>query len=144
MFRDWRRHEDPEIDERPDRGLAAVSGEARRRGHPDKVTRLSGLRSKRSNDMPRAQGTGAASSDLHIKRRALDSRIESRGAGEFADYAPRLQAGGVGALPQLQLRPCGHGGPVDLERLGSPAGEPLGPGDVERGAQERHAHGRLA
>ena len=96
MFRDWRRNEDPEIDERLYWGLAAITTEAKRRGHSGKVTLLSGFRSRKTNDMLRAQGAGAASNSFHIKRRAMDIRVEGMSMEEVADYAQWLQVGGVG------------------------------------------------
>lgn len=96
LFRDWRRNESPDIDPRVYWGLAAISDAARRRGYSGRITLLSGFRTKKTNDMLRAQGGGASSNSYHMRRRAADIEVEGIPAGEVADYAEWLQVGGVG------------------------------------------------
>lgn len=99
LFRDWRRNEAPEIDPRLYWSLAAISDAARNDGHSGQMTLLSGFRTKRTNEMLRARGGGAASNSYHLRRRAADIRLEGVEAGEVADYAEWLQVGGVGRYP---------------------------------------------
>lgn len=96
LFRDWRQNKAPDIDPRVYWGLAAISDAARFDGHSGQLTLLSGYRSKRTNDMLRAKGGGAASNSYHIRRRAADIRVAGVEAGQIADYAEWLQVGGVG------------------------------------------------
>lgn len=94
MFRDWRENKDPEIDERLFWGLAAISNRARQQGHSGQVTLLSGFRSKKTNDSLRSEG--AAKNSFHVRRRAMDIRVQGMGVDELGDYAEWLQVGGVG------------------------------------------------
>ena len=96
LFRDWRQNRDPEIDPRVYWGLAALSDAARREGHSGKITLLSGFRTKRTNNMLRSQGKGAASNSYHTRRRAADIRLDGVPMEQVADYAEWLQIGGVG------------------------------------------------
>lgn len=96
IFRDWREDRAPEIDSRLYWGLAAISDAARRQGYSGQVTLLSGFRTKRTNNMLRSRGGGAASNSYHLRRRAADIRLEGVPAGQVADYAEWLQVGGVG------------------------------------------------
>lgn len=99
VFRDWRQDKSPEIDPRVYWALAAISGAARADGHSGQLTLLSGFRTKRTNNMLRREGTGAASNSYHLRRRAADIRLAGVEAGEVADYAEWLQIGGVGRYP---------------------------------------------
>lgn len=99
VFRDWRQDESPEIDPRVYMGLAAISYRARQYGHSGKITLLSGFRTRRTNDMLRAQGAGASSNSYHLRRRAADIRLEGVPQEEIAAYAEWLQVGGVGRYP---------------------------------------------
>jgi uncharacterized protein YcbK (DUF882 family) len=96
LFRDWRENKDPEIDPRIYWTLAALSDAARQDGHSGKITLLSGYRTKRTNNMLRSKGAGAASNSYHTRRRAADIRLEGVPMEQVADYAEWLQVGGVG------------------------------------------------
>jgi uncharacterized protein YcbK (DUF882 family) len=96
LFRDWRENKDPEIDPRIYWTLAALSDAARKDGHSGKITLLSGYRTKRTNNMLRSKGAGAASNSYHTRRRAADIRLEGVPMEQVADYAEWLQVGGVG------------------------------------------------
>ena len=87
LFRDWRQNKAPDIDPRVYWGLAAISDAARFDGHSGQLTLLSGYRSKRTNDMLRAKGGGAAPNSYHSRRRAADIRVAGVEAGQIADYA---------------------------------------------------------
>lgn len=99
LFRDWREDRDPEIDPRIYWALAALSDAARREGHSGRITLVSGYRTKRTNNMLRSQGKGAASNSYHTRRRAADIRVEGVPMEQVADYAEWLQVGGVGRYP---------------------------------------------
>jgi uncharacterized protein YcbK (DUF882 family) len=99
IFRDWRQDEAPEFDPRVYWGLAAISDAARKAGHSGQMTLLSGFRTRRTNEILRARGSGAASNSYHLRRRAADIRLEGVAMGEVADYAEWLQVGGVGRYP---------------------------------------------
>jgi uncharacterized protein YcbK (DUF882 family) len=99
IFRDWRQNKSPEIDPRLYWALAAISGAARADGQSGQITLLSGYRTKRTNNMLRARGGGAAANSYHLRRRAADIRIEGIESGQIADYAEWLQIGGVGRYP---------------------------------------------
>ncbi len=96
IFRDWRDGRSPEIDRRVYWALAAISDAARHDGHSGKITLLSGFRTKRTNNMLRARGSGASSNSYHLRRRAADIRVDGVESGQIADYAEWLQVGGVG------------------------------------------------
>ncbi|EYD78082.1 hypothetical protein Rumeso_00318 [Rubellimicrobium mesophilum DSM 19309] len=96
LFRDWREDKHPEIDPRIYWGLAALSDAARRDGQSGRITLLSGYRTKRTNNMLRQQGKGAASNSFHTHRRAADIRLDGVPMEQVADYAEWLQIGGVG------------------------------------------------
>jgi uncharacterized protein YcbK (DUF882 family) len=96
LFRDWRENKDPEIDPRIYWALAAMSDASRREGHSGQITLLSGFRTKRTNNMLRSKGSGAASNSYHTRRRAADIRLDGVSMEEVADYAEWLQIGGVG------------------------------------------------
>ncbi len=96
IFRDWRENKDPEIDPRLFWALAAISNAARQDGHSGQITLLSGFRTKRTNNMLRSKGAGAASNSYHTRRRAADIRLEGITMEQVADYAEWLQVGGVG------------------------------------------------
>ena len=96
LFRDWRQGTDPEIDRRVYWGLAALADQARIQGHSGQMTLLSGYRTKRTNNMLRSRGAGAASNSYHLRRRAADIRIEGVEPGQVADWAEWMQVGGVG------------------------------------------------
>jgi uncharacterized protein YcbK (DUF882 family) len=96
LFRDWRQDQDPEIDRRVYWSLAALADQARHQGHQGQITLLSGYRTKRTNNMLRARGSGAASNSYHLRRRAADIRIEGVEPGQVAEWAEWLQIGGVG------------------------------------------------
>jgi uncharacterized protein YcbK (DUF882 family) len=99
IFRDWREGSSPEIDRRVYWGLAAISDAARKDGHSGQITLLSGFRTKRTNNMLRARGSGASSNSYHLRRRAADIRVAGVESGEVAEYAEWLQIGGVGRYP---------------------------------------------
>jgi uncharacterized protein YcbK (DUF882 family) len=96
LFRDWRDNKDPEIDPRIYWALAAMSDASRREGHSGQITLLSGFRTKRTNNMLRSKGAGAASNSYHTRRRAADIRLDGVPMEQVADYAEWLQVGGVG------------------------------------------------
>jgi uncharacterized protein YcbK (DUF882 family) len=99
IFRDWRQNKAPDIDPRLYWALAAISGSARADGQSGQITLLSGYRTKRTNNMLRKRGTGAASNSYHLRRRAADIRLDGVEPGQVADYAEWLQIGGVGRYP---------------------------------------------
>jgi uncharacterized protein YcbK (DUF882 family) len=99
IFRDWRQDKAPEIDPRLFWALAAMSGAARADGHSGQITLLSGFRTKRTNNMLRQRGGGAAANSYHLRRRAADVRFDGTEAGQIADFAEWLQIGGVGRYP---------------------------------------------
>lgn len=96
LFRDWRQGRDPEIDRRVYWGLAALSDQARIQGHSGQLTLLSGYRTRRTNNMLRTRGSGAASNSYHLRRRAADIRFDGIEPGQVAEWAEWMQIGGVG------------------------------------------------
>jgi uncharacterized protein YcbK (DUF882 family) len=96
IFRDWRQNRSPDIDPRLFWALAAMSDASRKAGHSGKIQLISGYRTRRTNEMLRQQGKGAASNSYHLRRRAADIRIEGASMEEVADYAEWLGVGGVG------------------------------------------------
>ena len=68
-------------------------------GHDGEVCFLSGYRSRKTNDLLRAQGHNAARDSLHIQARANDFRLQGVPIEAVAQYAEWLQVGGVGRYP---------------------------------------------
>jgi uncharacterized protein YcbK (DUF882 family) len=100
FMRDWREGETRQVDVRLLWALAAIRQAAMKDGHDGEVRFLSGYRSRKTNDLLRRQGYGAAEDSLHIRARANDFNLPGVPVGDVAKYAEWLEVGGVGNYPR--------------------------------------------
>jgi len=99
FMRDWRQAETRQVDVRLLWALAAIRQAAMRDGHDGEIRFLSGYRSRKTNDLLRRQGYGAAEDSLHIRARANDFSLPGVPVADVAKYAEWLEVGGVGHYP---------------------------------------------
>ena len=99
FMRDWRQSQIKPMSRNLFWGLAAISEAAMRDGHNGEVRFLSGFRSKKTNDMLRRNGGGAAKFSLHIKAKAVDFSFPGIPVKHVSTYAKWLEFGGVGHYP---------------------------------------------
>ncbi len=99
FMRDWRESEVRQIDVRLLWALAAIRQAAMKDGHDGEVRFLSGYRSRKTNDLLRRLGYGAAEDSLHISARANDFSLPGVPVSAVAQYADWLEVGGVGHYP---------------------------------------------
>ena len=93
FFRDWRRNEVKQIDNRTVDIIAATHTLVDAR---EPFLLLSGYRSPATNAMLRSQSSGVARNSLHLQGQAADIRLPSRSVGQVARAAASCSAGGVG------------------------------------------------
>ncbi|MEL6586120.1 MAG: DUF882 domain-containing protein [Pseudomonadota bacterium] len=93
FFRDWRRNEVKQVDNRTIDIIAATHNLVDAR---EPFLLLSGYRSPATNAALRARGRGVARNSLHMKAKAADVRLNSRSVGQVARAAASCGAGGVG------------------------------------------------
>lgn len=96
FMRDWREGETRQVDVRLLWALAAIRQAAMKDGHDGEILFLSGYRSRKTNDLLRSQGRGAAKDSLHIAARANDFNLPGIPVSDVAKYAEWLEVGGVG------------------------------------------------
>ena len=100
FMRDWREAEYRRMDLDLYWALAAIRAGAVGDGHSGRTHIHSGFRTRRTNDMLRRTGHGAARNSLHIEAKAIDLRMEGIDPKAIAGYARWLQVGGVGLYPK--------------------------------------------
>jgi uncharacterized protein YcbK (DUF882 family) len=96
MMRDWREKESKPVDRNLLWALAAIREAGIRDGHNGEIRFLSGYRSKKTNDMLRRTGHGAARNSFHIKAEAVDFSLPGIPVKPVSEYARWLELGGVG------------------------------------------------
>lgn len=99
FMRDWREGEALQVDVRLLWALAAIRQAAMKDGHDGEVRFLSGYRSRKTNELLRSQGIGAARDSLHLSARANDFSLPGVPVWQVAEYARWLEVGGVGHYP---------------------------------------------
>jgi len=99
FMRDWREGETRQVDVRLLWAMAAIRQAAMKDGHDGEVRFLSGYRSRKTNNLLRRQGYGAAEDSLHISARANDFSLPGIPVAAVAQYADWLEVGGVGHYP---------------------------------------------
>lgn len=100
FMRDWREEEARQVDVRLLWALAAIRQAAMKDGHDGEIQFLSGYRTRKTNDLLRRQGYGAAEDSLHIQARASDITLPGIPVADVAKYAEWLEVGGVGLYPR--------------------------------------------
>lgn len=103
FMRDWREGEARQVDVRLLWALAAIRQAAMKDGHDGEIRFLSGYRSRKTNNLLRRQGYGAAQDSLHIRARASDFSLPGVPVAEVAKYAEWLEVGGVGLYRRSQF-----------------------------------------
>ncbi|GIT92172.1 hypothetical protein JANAI62_26300 [Jannaschia pagri] len=93
FFRDWRRNEVKQIDNRTVDIIAATHNLV---DASEPFMLLSGYRSPATNAMLRRRSGGVARNSLHLKGQAADLRLSSRSVSQVARAAASCGAGGVG------------------------------------------------
>ncbi len=93
FFRDWRRNEVKQIDNRTVDIIAATH---RLVDSHEPFMLLSGYRSPQTNAMLRSRSSGVARNSLHLAGQAADVRLSSRSVNQVAQAAASCSAGGVG------------------------------------------------
>ncbi|WP_407066402.1 YcbK family protein [Jannaschia seohaensis] len=93
FFRDWRRNEVKQIDNRT---LDIIAATHRLVDASEPFMLLSGYRSPATNAMLRRRSGGVARNSLHLKGQAADLRLSSRSVAQVARAAASCGAGGVG------------------------------------------------
>ena len=93
FFRDWRRNEVKQIDNRTVDIIAATHNLV---DASEPFLLLSGYRSPATNQMLRRRSGGVAKNSLHLKGQAADLRLSSRTPRQVARAAAACRAGGVG------------------------------------------------
>jgi uncharacterized protein YcbK (DUF882 family) len=93
FFRDWRRNEVKQIDNRTVDIIAATHNLV---DATEPFLLLSGYRSPATNRMLRSRSGGVARNSLHLKGQAADLRLSSRSVRQVARAAISCGAGGVG------------------------------------------------
>ncbi|UWQ16602.1 DUF882 domain-containing protein [Jannaschia sp. M317] len=93
FFRDWRRNEVKQIDNRTVDIIAATHNLV---DANEPFLLLSGYRSPATNALLRSRSSGVARNSLHLKGQAADLRLGSRSVGQVARAAASCGAGGVG------------------------------------------------
>ena len=99
FMRDWREAEMKQVDVRLLWALAAIRQAAMKDGHDGEIRFLSGYRSRKTNNLLRRLGYGAAEDSLHISARANDFSLPGIPVWQVAEYARWLEVGGVGHYP---------------------------------------------
>ena len=93
FFRDWRRNEVKQID---NRAVDIIAATHRLVDASEPFLLLSGYRSPATNAMLRSRSSGVARNSLHLKGQAADLRLSSRSVRQVARAASACAAGGVG------------------------------------------------
>lgn len=93
FFRDWRRNEIKQID---NRAVDIIAATHRLVDSHEPFLLLSGYRSPATNAMLRARSGGVARNSLHLQGQAADLRLSSRSVNQVARAAASCSAGGVG------------------------------------------------
>lgn len=96
LLRDWRQKQVVQMDVRLYWALAAMRTAARRDGLSGEIQVNSGYRSRKTNDLLRAEGYGAAVNSFHTRARAIDFVVKGGDVANVAEYAQWLQIGGTG------------------------------------------------
>ncbi|WP_371155354.1 YcbK family protein [Jannaschia sp. 2305UL9-9] len=93
FFRDWRRNEVKQIDNRTVDIIAATHNLV---DASEPFLLLSGYRSPATNAMLRSRSSGVARNSLHLQGQAADLRLSSRSVSQVSRAAASCGAGGVG------------------------------------------------
>ena len=94
--RDWRQGEAVQIDVRLLWGLAAIRGAGIKDGNEGLIRFNSGYRSRKTNELLRSEGVGAAVNSFHLTGRAVDFVLPGAPVEDVAKYAEWLEIGGTG------------------------------------------------
>lgn len=96
FLRDWRENQIRPIDPKIISGLATVVSLARQQGWNGEVQITSGYRTRKTNELLRSRGAGAARNSLHIKAMAIDFALPGVSPAELGALARETLPGGVG------------------------------------------------
>jgi len=96
FMRDWRQRETSQFDIRVVWGLAALRQAGIKDGNAGVIHVNSGYRTRKTNDLLRRQGYGAARNSYHLKAQAVDFFMPGADVKDLANYAAWLQIGGTG------------------------------------------------
>lgn len=96
IWRDWREKEVVQADVRLWWALAAIRAAAIKDGHSGEIVLLSGFRTRKTNNLLRKRGKGAAYNSFHLRARAADITIPGIPVKVVAKYAQWLEVGGIG------------------------------------------------
>lgn len=99
FMRDWREGRSMPIDPHLLRFLAVLRHIAVLEGHEGEILLHSGFRTRRTNDMLRRRGKGAAANSLHLRAKAADISLPGLSSARLAILARRTRLGGVGRYP---------------------------------------------
>lgn len=99
FLRDWRQDRVKPIDPDIASGLAMLVAEAARQGWRGEVQVASGYRTRKTNDLLRRKGAGAASNSFHIKAMAIDFALPGISTADLGQMARATLPGGVGIYP---------------------------------------------
>lgn len=99
FLRDWRQDIVKPIDPEIAAGLATLVAEAARQGWRGEVQIASGYRTRKTNDLLRRQGAGAASNSFHIRAMAIDLALPGIPPEQLGALARATLPGGVGTYP---------------------------------------------
>ena len=108
FMRDWREGRSMPIDPMLLRILACIRHFAVREGHEGEIVLHSGFRTRKTNDMLRRAGLGAARNSLHLQAKAADISLEGLRPSLVAAAARRAGLGGVGQYPGFVHVDTGH------------------------------------
>ncbi len=99
FLRDWRQDRVKPIDPDIASGLATLVAEAARQGWRGEVQIASGYRTRKTNDLLRREGAGAANNSFHIKAMAIDFALPGIAPADLGQMARAALPGGVGVYP---------------------------------------------
>ena len=96
FMRDWREDRSMPVDPDLLRFLARLRHMAVMEGHDDEILLHSGFRTRKTNEMLRRPGKGAAVNSLHLRAKAADISLAGLRPARLASMARRTGLGGVG------------------------------------------------
>lgn len=100
FLRDWREDEWAQMSVDLFWAAAALSQAAQQDGHSGEIIALSGYRSKKTNDMLRRTGHGAAKDSRHLRGQALDLTMAGVQVSALFSYVKWMEFGGAGHYPR--------------------------------------------
>ena len=99
FMRDWREGRSMPVDPDLLRFLARLRHAAVLEGHEGEILLHSGFRTRKTNEMLRRAGKGAAANSLHLRAKAADISMPGLRPSRLARAARRTGLGGVGLYP---------------------------------------------